>query len=80
VTGLIPASEAAEGLVLALPRTADPVPGRHRSYSEDTAIDNVSSPKPRTRRAYSEDTQMRAYYGGSTCGYQPGFALSARPE
>jgi hypothetical protein len=33
--------------------------GRHSSYSEDTAIDNVSSPKPRTRGGYSEDTQIR---------------------
>jgi hypothetical protein len=32
--------------------------GRHSSYSEDTAIDNVSSPKPRSRGGYSEDTQI----------------------
>ena len=34
--------------------------GRHSSYSEDTAIDNVSSPKPSSRRVYSEDTQKWA--------------------
>jgi hypothetical protein len=53
VTGLIPAREAAEGPVLALPRTADPVPGR-RDLRISPEQPMVASDLPPGRAAWSQ--------------------------
>jgi hypothetical protein len=58
--------------------------GPHRTRGGDTG--QVMRPAPgkstqNTRGGYSEDAQIRAGdNGGSACGYQPGFALSALSE